>query len=62
MTHFVTIDDVVVTRTYTRRGQFVAERPGRHVCIPECAEIGGEPESAEMYGLPSHPLDSLVRI
>lgn len=58
MTHFVSIDDVVRNPDlYPRRGQFVTERPPGHVCLPECAEIGGEPESAEMYGLPAHPLD-----
>jgi hypothetical protein len=58
MTHFVSIDDVVRNPDlYAQRGQFVGQRPPDHVCLPECAEIGGEPESAEMYGLPAHPLD-----
>ena len=58
MAHFVSIEDVARNPgLYEQRGQFIDERPPGHVCIPECAEIGGEPESPEMYGRPAYPLD-----
>lgn len=58
MAHFVSIADAVRNPDlHQQMGQFIDERPLGHTCIPECAEIGGEPESPEMYGRPAYPLD-----
>lgn len=52
MSHFVTLEDAVNNDRLEDMGQFINERLPGHVCIPECHEIGGEPESPEMYSVP----------
>ena len=58
MAHYVSIADGL--RNPDLRdpmGQFIDQRPPGHTCLPQCAEIGGEPESPEMYGRPASPGD-----
>jgi hypothetical protein len=47
MAHFVTIQEALANDVFELAGQFIDDRMPGHVCIPECHEIGGEPEIVE---------------
>lgn len=49
MSHYVTIEDALRNNRREDRGKFIAEKLPGHKCLPECHEIGGEPETPEMY-------------
>jgi hypothetical protein len=44
MAHFVTLADAARNDMFDVAGQFTANRLPGHVCVPECHEIGREPE------------------
>lgn len=51
MSHLINITDINRNPDlFDSIGEFLEDRPEGHVCDLACHEIGGEPESPEMYG------------